>query len=68
MCHPACSPLLGSGAGALQPWGKGAASRSLHLAEAVVGEGPGISDTLEAGEAWKSEVHFDPLLRGWWFP
>lgn len=27
MCHPACSPLLGSGAGALQPWGEGAAPR-----------------------------------------
>lgn len=69
MCCPACSPLLGSGVGALQPRGEGVASGPAIWLRPWWGKGLELVMPLEAGpEAWNSEVHFDPLLRGGWFP
>lgn len=65
MCCPACSPLLGSGAGALQPWGEGVALGPHVWPRPWRRKGWELVIPSEVGPEDRSRRLFDPL-RGQW--
>ena len=65
MCCPACSPLLGSGAGALQPWGEGVAPGPHIRLRPWRRKGWELVIPSEVGPKDRSRRLFDPL-RGQW--